>query len=1839
MADFEQLKQQQDEVRNASLQSARAKERERTLLAQAAELRRSTGSDDPHAQAEINRLEALAKRAGSERRRALEELNAGKGRLDGLWADLLPLTDPTERISGWSDRTPILLFPVRLETRFKKVAVPGANNLTDQLWLRIYPDDCLVDTFEEDLMEQERKNARRYWAMHWAAAGDEAKQRAAWRELVASHGSGRSGYVIANYQPLNPAEAPSEPAVPGEFHLVIPAQVNEPLGADADAVANFWKAVFAKQESKNNASELAKKYQPANLDATVAEGTTVKVTYVRFPEFGTEDSKPFSWSEAPKAKLLPERFVFLGFQGNNPNPTVTKIGNLVKGPLPVGPNPSATQEEQFAPDADGDLIVPEELRWMTDFEEAEVKGMAIRIPLDTVTALRGFDRVLVLGVRLGSNQQQGRDELNELLNHHLFGRSGFAIVPQGTPTNNTEDTNSGYSRADDPDESFPIFVKQRTQFDYTADDRQKTDGQRLAEALGLPFKLLQHTPNADQRDRAEAMAMNDALFPATMGYWMQKLMNPVFKNERLMVERTRQFFTDHVSGRGALPAIRVGRQPYGIQLATAYSKAAWLPSSNTAVANNFQRDGYLRELYELLMKLDAKWKEMAQNVPHVGRPSDNPQQQLLDIVDLHPASVEYHARHSMSVFFLYNYFYFTGISFGLWADLIRMFFLMAAEQLLRQLGYQGRELPKLFEHYHTDGQNRLNGPIVDDRPASEKDLIRSYTADNKNYIQWLAEAVSDYDDKLLPQAGLAERPRALLYLLLRHAIIEAYDNAGHQARLDAKVVEPATYFNNIAVEPNFLHIKAEAQSESRFAHLLATEPAVTGNGVPLGRFLGQEVAKQVSVVPAVHALKRMKADLETLQNLPTARLERLLAEHVDCCTYRHDAWVQGFMDLQLSLLRSNLGDDAPIEGEEEEFEGSGVFLGAFGWIENLRPEGKQPQPVQLDRELTKVFQRPGDLPLTSDDTNHGYIHAPSLNHAVTAAVLRNGYLSNATPTQPDLLAINLSSERVRKAMETLEGIRNGQSLGALLGYRFERSLHDADPAMFVFSYQLRKAFPLVANRLANTRDTDPAAQEAIAARNVVDGYAVVKKALANGNTPNFSFLTTALTDPVPSGAQRAIIENVIKDLIDIHDALSDLSIAESVHQVTQGNYDRAAANLDAYSNATFPQTPDVVITPRSGTTLTHRVGIQLDSQAVAQPADNPRTRAEPSLAKWMENILPNMSGIAVLVEVQNPGDPAPPMLPFVLTLQQLGLQPLDLLYMLDFDSDAALGALDELLLKFVLAQPGVHANAKVTIQYTLPVVQAGIVATIFEVAPLLRSLRQIVLGSRPLLASDLAQPTEASTIHTSFIDKARIQNVLPNTAPLDALDADLANPALGIDQKIDGLADTFRQIGLYGVAESGFGFAYQWKNGQYAALLKKLEERIDNWNKKLAEFDDIMANEVPIAASDEDKISSLRKAEALVSSEFIAPLPALIQYETDVVQKGVVFGQKRDALENLWKNPPATLQQFYDDVQAELPLSQLDPVAFHLDDEQAEVQRFVQKMAEQASALKANLLARNAQANDRIVEYDDPSTKPERRSEAMKEAGKVLFGEDFLLIAHFDVATAQAQEWQNSLAAKNQVLAFQTAKGDDFPVDTWFYGSARVREKLAHLENAMMLAEGFKPGMASLEILPTQFPFRNWTPDPIANPGIEEPEPWLALEWPAAYKVTEEKLLYSAHYATAFNPATRQCGLLLDEWTEVVPAREETTGLAFHYDRPNNEPPQAWLLAMAPTIGRNWTWEALVQAIQETLDLAKQRAVEPAQVEATPLGVFSPATVFPVTPWAITPSLNLNFVNKQVLTF
>jgi hypothetical protein len=99
-------------------------------------------------------------------------------------------------------------------------------------------------------------------------------------------------------------------------------------------------------------------------------------------------------------------------------------------------------------------------------------------------------------------------------------------------------------------------------------------------------------------------------------------------------------------------------------------------------------------------------------------------------------------------------------------------------------------------------------------------------------------------------------------------------------------------------------------------------------------------------------------------------------------------------------------------------------------------------------------------------------------------------------------------------------------------------------------------------------------------------------------------------------------------------------------------------------------------------------------------------------------------------------------------------------------------------------------------------------------------------------------------------------------------------------------------------------------------------------------------------------------------------------------------------------------------------------------------------------------------------------------------------------------------------------------------------------------------------------------------------------------------------------------------GLLVDEWTELVPRREETTGIAFQYDPPDASAPQAILLAVPPVVGAPWTVGGLNRVLLETLDLLRLRAVDPAALGD--LGHYLPATYLAFNANADAVSTDLN---------
>jgi hypothetical protein len=158
---------------------------------------------------------------------------------------------------------------------------------------------------------------------------------------------------------------------------------------------------------------------------------------------------------------------------------------------------------------------------------------------------------------------------------------------------------------------------------------------------------------------------------------------------------------------------------------------------------------------------------------------------------------------------------------------------------------------------------------------------------------------------------------------------------------------------------------------------------------------------------------------------------------LDAVSHRFDAWVSAAVHDRLTAQR--LAEDGT----------KGLAVGAFGVV-------------------TDVARR--DVPRSA-----GHVHAPSLAHAATAAVLRSGFLGErrrawqerAASADTEVakaealasaaagvplddaseqrlpLAVDLSSRRLRGALQVLAASRAGQPLAAVLGHGFERDLADA----------------------------------------------------------------------------------------------------------------------------------------------------------------------------------------------------------------------------------------------------------------------------------------------------------------------------------------------------------------------------------------------------------------------------------------------------------------------------------------------------------------------------------------------------------------------------------------------------------------------------------------------------------------------------------------------------------------------------------------------------------------------------------------------------------------------------
>jgi hypothetical protein len=624
----------------------------------------------------------------------------------------------------------------------------------------------------------------------------------------------------------------------------------------------------------------------------------------------------------------------------------------------------------------------------------------------------------------------------------------------------------------------------------------------------------------------------------------------------------------------------------------------------------------------------------------------------------------------------------------------------------------------------------------------------------------------------------------------------------------------------------------------------------------------------------------------------------------------------------------------------------------------------------------------------------------------------------------------------------------------------------------------------------------------------------------------------------------------------------------------------------------------------------------------------PRAQADPALNRWLKDVLPPLDQIGCRVKFHDTTTNA--VAERDVTLRDLDVQPLDLLYLISGENQQAMSELDDRIVRHVVGTHAPRPDIGAAIAY---MERGSAKCSLFELLPLIASLRKLALGSRPLRASDLTVATEGAAKQDESVSASAARVTLPRTAlsalrtDLDAFRVQLEGPPGNVDVLIDGLVEHFAKAARFGVPQTGWGFAYEWRQRQFRSLLKKADELVQRWNARLEEFGDVMIefNALPIAAT-EERFKLLQRAERLVSTATIHPLPptpAALNLLIDGQRN--VFDARRADFEKIATTQQTAFTDLLADVKALLPISDFDVVEFSVAEEEQQVAILTQDIRNAVKAVIAEMDRRLDASNERLIEHGTAAT-PSARVQALQSAAKVLLGDDVVFIPEFTSTAAQADEIANALVASRSGELFEhltTVEGVDFPVDEWLYGVARVREKMGAWEQVLMLSGGF--GQLEPELTAVQLPFR---PD----------DDWLGMKFPATYTLDRDRLLYTAHFAVDFAKGAPQCGLLLDEWSEVIPAGDATTGIAFHYDRPNTEAPQTMLLVTPTDFRGAWQWADLVDALNETLDLAKTRAVEPAHIDATAYARFLPATVMATTRSGVTISADLA-VNNNLNAF
>ena len=789
-----------------------------------------------------------------------------------------------------------------------------------------------------------------------------------------------------------------------------------------------------------------------------------------FPIVAMQDeAAPF----VARAAVMPDRWIAIGIREDGAR-IVEHLGAPIPMDLSVGLDTTPSETAALANREGEPIQLPPRMRWMTDFATAVGVGMALDIPL--AADIDHIHELLVVGLRLTQSPSQNADALAGLFTGHRFSR-GFAFVPQNTPTNNSVAGGSGLpSRTERIEAAFSLERRPRAFTPGLA-----ANGTTAARAFGVAAEVFAPLPAsgataavANEPDGFEpemAAAMQTALWQITIGPGLEDFI--ALPESR--VDIVRDFFRAHVRAAGPVPAMRVGRQPYGV-----------LPVTTLNGFTAAGHEGIDPQLVPLLRAARTWFAMFRQSVfegsshevlLHLGRSTqlfaETTQQNASNNSPNRWTTLAGSLARSTRNLFPDNWrnARITGTIDGTPLPITRA---IVDDTTAAECAALAAALPSVLLsrplHSSVLGRMARQATLLEWTRlakavclAASLDEASTLDLDRREprlggqiYIEVLVRAFTD------TTPGPAAEP------IDRDVVIDRTVARPPRTAAPRPAIPPALARRRDDIDPFPDEPDEPTDPDGPTRPRPEGDIAVNASELQRIRTLVGNLSQPVASCPGAARLASFRQALSQLSTYPARRLESELFGTLDICNHRIDAWFTGLAARRLETLRAARP--------------TGIVIGGWGCLQDVRRVDPRNPPAE-------------------------FIHTPSLDHAAAVAVLRSG-ARRAHGANSHHADIDLSSRRVRLARWILEGIRNGRSLNELLGVRFERAVKGtpAETALV----ELRTLFP------------------ALSGMGVLDGLALQQTGLPGSSSPDAARGVAVLNEALDAVADALTAEAVFQ---------------------------------------------------------------------------------------------------------------------------------------------------------------------------------------------------------------------------------------------------------------------------------------------------------------------------------------------------------------------------------------------------------------------------------------------------------------------------------------------------------------------------------------------------------------------------------------------------------------------------------------------------------------------------------------------------------------------------------------